>query len=134
MDILGNRTAAAARAAGLAAALALAGCGGGLWIGIGDDFDDPPAVSLTASAIDAPAGATISLLAAAADADGIDVVEFYRFDGGSARRLGSDRQPPYQLSVVVPTDGRGVLRVFARAYDFNGHAADSDVLAITITP
>ena len=139
MNILGNRSAgaarAAARAAVLAAVLAVAGCGGGIWVGIGDDFDDPPAVSLTASAGSAPAGVSINLLAAAADDDGVEVVEFYRVDGGGgAQRLGSDFQSPYELTVVVPTDGRGVLQVFARAYDFDGNAADSDVLAITITP
>src|SRR5690606_5731617 len=89
MNILGIRSAAAARTAALAAVLALAGCGGGIWVGIGDDFDDPPAVSLTASSTQAPAGAGIRLIAAAADDDGIDVVEFYRYDGSGVRRLGS---------------------------------------------
>ena len=140
MNILGIRSTAAARAALLAAllaaVLALAGCGGGLWIGIGDGFDDdPPVVSLTASTTSAPAGASITLLAAAADDDGIDGVEFYRLEaGGGAQRLGSDLQSPYELTVVVPTDGRAVLHVFARAYDFDGNAADSEMLAITITP
>lgn len=134
MNILGIRSAAAARTAALAAVLALAGCGGGIWVGIGDDFDDPPAVSLTASSTQAPAGAGIRLIAAAADDDGIDVVEFYRYDGSGVRRLGSDLQSPYELAVTVPSDGRGVLRVFARAYDFNGNAADSEVLSIAITP
>ena len=139
MNILGNRAAAAARAAALAAvlatALAVTGCGGGIWVGIGDDFDDPPAVSLTASSTQAPAGASITLLAAAADDGGVDGVEFYRLEaGGGAQRLGSDLQAPYELTVTVPTDGRAVLHVFARAYDFDGNAADSEMLAITITP
>lgn len=139
MNILGNRASAAARAAVLAtvlaAVLAVAGCGGGIWVGIGDDFDDPPAVSLTASSAQAPAGASITLAAAAADDDGIDGVEFYRLEGGGGvQRLGSDFQAPYELAVVVPTDGRSALQVFARAYDFDGNAADSEVLAITITP
>jgi len=135
MNILGNRSAGAARATVISAVLALAGCGGGLWVGIGDGFDDdPPVVSITASSTSAPAGATVTLIAAAADDHGIDVVEFHYLDGGRAKRLDSLLRPPYELAVTVPTDGRSVLQVFARAFDFDGNAADSALLNITVTP
>lgn len=131
MNLLRNR---ARRAAVVAAALLLGGCGGGVWVGIGDGFDDePPAVSITASSTSAPAGASLTLSAAAADENGIDEVVFYRIEsGGQAQRLGSVLRPPYEWALVVPAD-RDVLHVFARAFDGTGQFGDSATLAITVT-
>ena len=117
------------------AALALTACGGGFFVEIGDGFDDgPPSVSLAAGATSVQAGQTLNVVAAAADSNGIDEVAFYRLDGNTAVRLGSDGRAPYEWSVPVPSDGRNTLRLFARATDNFGNRADSDVVFVTVTP
>ena len=125
----------AARAAALCAALALVACGGGFFVGIGDGFDDgPPSVSLAAAETTVQAGQTLRVVAAAADANGIDAVAFYRLDGNVAVLLGSDGRAPYEWSLRGPSDGRSTLRLFARATDNFGNRADSDVVFVTVTP
>jgi Bacterial Ig domain len=117
------------------AALSLTACGGGFFVEIGDGFDDgPPSVSLAAGATSVQAGQTLNVVAAAADSNGIDEVAFYRLDGNTAVRLGSDGRAPYEWSVSVPSDGRSTLRLFARATDGFGNRADSDVVFVTVTP
>jgi hypothetical protein len=122
------------RLAVLATGLSLGGCGGGVWIGF-DDFDDEaPQVSLAASSTSAPAGSSVRLVAAAADDSGIDRVSFYRYDGNTAVRLGSDSSAPYEWQLLVPSDGRASVTVFARAVDEWDNAADSALVTIAITP
>ncbi len=123
--------------AGLLTVLSLAGCGGGvsigIGIGIGDGFDDgPPSVSIAAASARVAPGASVALVAAASDGNGIDEVAFYRLDGNAAVRLGSDGSRPYEWTVVAPDDGRSTLRVFARATDGVGRQADSELLLIDI--
>ena len=112
----------------------LVACGGGLYIGFGDDDFGPPSVSLAAAQTSVRAGETIRVVAAAADENGIDEVAFYRIDSNSALRLGSDGSAPYEWDLVVPDDGRTTLRLFARATDGWGERADSDELVLTVTP
>lgn len=114
----------------------LAGCGGGLWIGIGDDDWDnsAPTVSLVAATPTVVAGGTLHVAAAAADEDGIYDVAFYRRDGLVWTFLGRDPAAPYEWYVPVPADGRTLLEVFARATDNTGLQADSDVLQVTVLP
>ena len=79
------------------------------------------------------AGQNVLLIAAASDESGIDSVAFFRLEPGEQRPLGTLARPPYQLSVTAPDDGRGAMRVFARAIDNTGRRADSEVIVITIT-
>ena len=124
------------RAGSLATAcLLLASCGGGISIGIGGgyDFDDAaPSVTIAASLPTVVAGRSVVLVAAASDNDGIDVVAFFRLDGGIPQPLGTLARPPFELAVTAPDDGRTTLRVFARAIDFSGNRGDSAVLELPI--
>jgi len=95
------------RLVALAATLLLAGCGGGVYIGWGNWDDGAPSVSITTAQTSVPAGGTLHVVAAASDNDsGIDEVAFYRVDGGTDTRLGSDGSAPYDWNVAVPADGR----------------------------
>lgn len=118
----------------LLVAAVLAGCGGGFYIGIGDEGDGPPSVSLAAPVSSVAAGATVRVVAAAADADGIDELALYRIDGDAAVFVASDTVAPYEWDVLVPADGRSTLRLFARATDGWGDRADSRELVLTVTP
>jgi hypothetical protein len=118
---------------------ALAACGGGLYIGIGDGdfdgFDDrPPTVSLTVPVTTIQAGQALTLIASASDENGIDDVIFYRVDGGTFTALGSDGSSPYELTTLVPSDGRTTLTVMARARDNAGNSTDSALVNVTVTP
>jgi hypothetical protein len=119
----------------LAATLLLAGCGGGLYIGWGDYGDDgAPSVSITTAQTSVPAGGTLRVVAAASDESGIDEVAFYRVDGATDTRLGSDGSAPYEWNVPVPADGRTTVSVFAQARDGAGNTANSGLLTISVTP
>lgn len=124
------------RLALLAATLLLAGCGGGIYLGWSDyDDDGAPSVSITTAQTSVPAGGTLRVVAAASDSDsGIDEVAFYRVDGATDTRLGSDGSAPYEWNVPVPADGRGTVSVFARARDGAGNTASSGLLTIPVTP
>ena len=124
------------RLATLAAALLLAGCGGGLYLGWGNCCDSgAPSVSITTAQSSVQAGATLRVVAAASDSDsGIDEVAFYRVDAGADTRLGSDGSAPYEWNVIVPSDGRSTLTVFARARDGAGNTADSNRITVSVTP
>jgi hypothetical protein len=120
----------------LAGAALLTACGGGFYVEWSDgiDVDGPPSVQLVASSSAVPAGGSVRLSAAASDESGIDEVRFYRLDGLSSVLLGGDSFPPYEWTLTGPSDGRSTVRVYARAVDNNGNAADSDVLSLDVTP
>ncbi len=124
------------RFATLATMLLLAGCGGGLYIGWGDYGDDgAPSVSITTAQASVVAGGTLRVVAAASDdQSGIDEVAFYRVDGATDTRLGSDGSAPYEWNVPVPADGRTTVSVFARARDGAGNTANSNRLTVGVTP
>ncbi len=128
-----RRRAFASQFASLLAAAALAGCGGGIYLGWGDDDFGPPSVSLAAAVASVPAGGTVRVVAAAADENGIDEVALYRIDDGRAVFVASDVSAPYEWDVLVPDDGRTTLRLFARATDGWGERADSRELVLTVT-
>ena len=111
----------------------MAGCGGGVYLDFGGD-DLPPVVDLSAASSSARAGDSVRLAAAAADENGIDHVSFYRYDGNTAVRLGSDDSSPYDWQLLVPADGRNSVTVFARAVDFADNVTDSRWVTISITP
>lgn len=117
------------------AGAALSACGGGIAIGFGtDNFDrTPPSVSIAASPGSVVAGQAVTLVAAAADENGIDVVGFFRLDNGQAQALGTIGRPPYELTVAAPSDGRTVVSFFARAIDNVGNRADSALVNVVIT-
>jgi hypothetical protein len=113
----------------------LTACGGGVYLGLelGDSGDREPNVTLTTSASEAPAGATVRLAAAARDDFGVDVVSFYREDAQGAVLLGSDGFAPYELDTEIPASNPGtVWRYFARAFDGAGQSGDSAVVQITV--
>ncbi len=120
------------RAATAVLPLTLVACGGGVYLDYWDD--DPPDVSLAASSTSALAGGSVRLVAAAADRDGIDQVRFYRYDGSTAVRIGTDDRAPYEWDLLVPADGRTSVIVFARAIDDFGNYNDSNAVTISITP
>jgi len=121
------------RALSLVALLALAGCGGGLWVGIGDGFDDPPSVNLAASPNAARSGEPVRLAAAASDDFGIDHVAFFRLESdGSALLLGTDTAAPYQLDVAMPTTTANMVQFFARAVDDRDQASDSALVGVSV--
>jgi hypothetical protein len=122
------------RTLAFSASVLVAGCGGGVYLEFGGDDDLPPVIDLSASASSARAGDSVRLAAAAADENGIDHVSFYRFDGNTAVRIGSDGSPPYEWQLLVPADGRSAVTVFARAVDYADNVAESDQLTISITP
>ncbi|MBC7993647.1 MAG: Ig-like domain-containing protein [Rhizobacter sp.] len=118
----------------LLASVLLAACGGGIYLEF-DDYDDlPPVVELAASSLSAFAGDSVRLVAAAADENGIDHVSFYRYDGNTAVRLGTDGSSPYDWQLLVPADGRTSVIVFAHAVDNAGNATDSNLVTISIAP
>lgn len=118
-----RRRAFASQFASLLAAAALAGCGGGIYLGWGDDDFGPPSVNLAAAVASVPP----------ADENGIDEVALYRIDDGRAVFVASDVSAPYEWDVLVPDDGRTTLRLFARATDGWGERADSRELVLTVT-
>jgi hypothetical protein len=124
-----------ARLAVVTAAVALAGCGGGVWFGIEGGFDDtPPSISMAAGAASVGAGQPLRVVAAVADESGVERVEFFRIDGNATVRLATLGGPPWEITTLVPADGRTQLQLFARATDVEGNAADSAVLTVAVTP
>src|SRR5687767_4606108 len=121
--------------AAVAAALFLAACGGGVYLGFGDGFDDfPPVVNLAAAVVSVQAGQSARFVAAASDENGIDEVAFFRIDGNGSVEVARDTTVPYEAMVLAPADGRTALSVFARATDDFGNQADSQVVTIVVTP
>jgi hypothetical protein len=119
----------------LALLVSLAACGGGFYLGYDYGFDDtPPSVSLAVASTSVRAGDVLRISAAAADDNGIDNVAFYRYDGNSIVLLGSDGRDPYEWQLTVPSDGRTVLTLFARATDWDGNRSDSVPVSISVLP
>jgi hypothetical protein len=119
----------------LSVAASLAGCGGGVWIGIGDGFDDPPDVSVAVTPESARAGDTLRLVAAAADDFGISRVSFFRIESdGTSSLLTRDDVAPFQVDTVLPATSATVVRYFARAVDDVGQVADSATVSVTVLP
>lgn len=130
-----RRLAAARVLAALTCGAVLAACGGGVFLGIelGDPNDRDPSVALTAAVSEAPAGATVRLVAAASDDFGVDAVSFYREDARGAVLLGSDGRAPYEIDTVIPASPVGtVWRYFARAVDGAGQSSDSAPIEIVV--
>lgn len=121
------RLAALAAAAGVL----LAGCYAGAHFDIGPD-DDPPSVSLAASPASAAPGATIGLVAAAADDYRVVEVAFYRADSGSDTLLGRDFNAPYALDTTLPAGASGEVRYFAQAFDDAGQRSESALVAVAV--
>jgi Bacterial Ig domain len=119
----------------LLAVLGLGACGGGFYLGYEYGLDNtPPSVSLAVANTSVRAGDVLRVSAAAADDNGIDNVAFYRLDGNGAVLLGSDGRDPYEWQVTVPSDGRTVLTLFARATDWDGNRADSAAVSVNVLP
>ena len=112
---------------------ALGGCGGGISIGFGDGFDNPPSVSLATSVDSARPGDPIHLAAAASDDFGVDFVIFYRVElDGTATRLGSDPAVPFQWDTVMPSTSAVSVQFYARAVDGAGQASDSALVTVAV--
>lgn len=118
-----------------ACAVLAAGCGGGIFIGIGDDGDgdDSPRVSLAVSPGSGRPGDVVRLVAAASDDFGIFQVAFYREDDdGGITLLARDQNSPYQTDTVLPATSATSVRYFARAIDDIGQSDDSNSVTVTL--
>jgi hypothetical protein len=110
-------------------------CGGGLYLEFDDFDDDAPQVDVAFDPSSAQAGQSVRVIANASDDDsGVDWVYFYRLDGNVAVRIGDDGRAPYDTTLVVPSDGRSTVQVFARAYDYAGNRRDSAVATLNVVP
>jgi hypothetical protein len=113
-------------------AIALAACEAGLYFGIGPD-DDPPTVSLAATATSAAPGERIGLVAAASDDYRIDDVSFYRVESsGGNTLLTRDSSEPYSMETVLPSNAVGTVQFFARARDDAGQERDSALVSVAV--
>lgn len=117
----------------VAATLALAGCGGGLYVSIGDEGDEPPSVSLVADTLQALPGQVVHLAAAASDDFRVNQVAFYKLESdGSATFIARDEGAPYSGDIAMPSVARGaVVYFFARAYDDIGQSSDSTLVGVS---
>ncbi len=122
--------------AALACAGTLSGCGGGIYVGVGSGYDDPPAVSLVISATQAQPGQALRLTAAASDDDGVARVDFYRLDAdGNSSRLCRETVAPYDCDSTLPVNAvRGsFVRYYARATDTAGYSSDSALVSVRVS-
>ncbi len=122
--------------AALSTACVLSACGGGIYVGVGSGYDNPPAISLVASTVQAQPGQSLRLTAAASDDDGIVRVDFYRLDAdGNSSRLCRQTDAPYDCDSVLPaTAVRGsVIRYYARATDTAGYSTDSALVSVVVS-
>jgi hypothetical protein len=117
-----------------AAALAapLAGCGIGLSLGV-NVGDQPPAVSIAASADFGAPGSVIQLVAAASDDFGVDSVAFYRIEAdGSLTLLATDFSEPYQTAATLIGAVGGRVSFVARATDSAGQRSESAPVQVAL--
>lgn len=121
-------------AATLALTLALAGCGGGLYIGIGGDTDEPPSVSLVVDRGSAAAGTVLTFTAAASDDFRVSAVTLYRRDATGDVLIGTDDVAPYLWDTALPASSTGQVGYYARAEDDIGQRADSAVVTVQVLP
>ncbi|SKA51643.1 chitinase C-terminal domain-containing protein [Enterovibrio nigricans] len=90
--------------------------------------NEPPTVSVNASAMAVDQGATVTLTADAADTDGtIAKVEFY----AAGKVVGSATSSPYSVDWVANTAGN--VSVYAKATDNDGAATDSSLITVNVT-
>lgn len=115
----------------LTIALMLVGCEAGLFFGIGPD-DDPPSVSLAATASAAAPGERIGLVAAASDDYRVDEVSFYRVYANGSTLLARDSTDPYAFETIIPGSAVGSVQFFARAIDDAGQQRDSALVTVTV--
>lgn len=120
--------------AALVFCLGLAGCGGGLYIGIGGDTDEPPSVSLVVDRGSAPAGSVLTFTAAASDDFRVRAVTLYRRDATGDVLIGTDEQSPYLWDTALPASSTGQVGYYARAEDDIGQRADSAVVTVQVLP
>jgi hypothetical protein len=113
----------------LAAAMVLAACEAGIYLG---PDDDPPSVSLAATASSAAPGERVGLVAAASDDYRVDEVGFYRVDAAGDTLLARDSSEPYSIETTIPTGASGSVRFFARAIDDAGQRRDSAPVTVTL--
>jgi hypothetical protein len=112
--------------------LALAACEAGLYFGIGPD-DDPPSVSLVATATSAAPGERIGLVAAASDDYRVDDVSFYRVESnGGNTLLARDSTDPFSVETVMPSGAVSTVQFFARARDDAGQERDSALVSVAV--
>jgi Bacterial Ig domain len=111
------------------AAMALAACEAGIYLG---PDDDPPSVSLAATASSAAPGDRIGLVAAANDDYRVDEVDFYRVDASGNTLLARDSSDPYSVETSIPSGASGTVQFFARAIDDAGQRRDSALVVITV--
>jgi hypothetical protein len=97
-------------------------------INFSNNTDNPPVVSLAASATTVTAAGTITLTATASDDKGVTQVEFY--DG--TMLLGTDTTAPYTQAVALARVNNGTHTYTARAYDTFGQSTTSAPAAVTV--
>ncbi|MCW7538903.1 Ig-like domain-containing protein [Aquabacterium sp. A7-Y] len=127
-----------ARTAALALLLAVvAGCGGGFYVGVGDEFDDQgPDVELVASPDPVSSGGVLALRAVASDDSGeVERVEFFRVNGDELESLGEDEEAPFRLDVTAPSvSAARSVEYVAHAWDRHDHRGESPRVAVRVQP
>ena len=90
----------------------------------------PPTVSITSpgAGTSYTVAQTISINASASDNVGVSRVEFY--DNGLLHS--TDIAPPYSAAWAISSSTNGSHQWTARAYDFRGNMAESNVVALTV--
>ncbi len=97
-------------------------------IDIGNNTDNPPVVSLAASATTVTTSGSVTLTATATDDKGVAKVELY----AGTLLLGTATTAPYALTVPVTQANNGSYALTARAYDTIGQAATSSPVNVTV--
>jgi hypothetical protein len=101
----------------------------GRWFGL-DNLDSvAPTVALTAPVDGAAVSGSVALAANAADAVGVDRVEFL-LDGAL---LGADATAPYGLAWNSSTSSNGAHVLLARAFDLAGNVGTSAQVNVTVS-
>lgn len=121
------------------AAALLAGCGGGVYltVPIGEVDNGPPLVQISPLPSFVQPNGVLTLGAGVAGGNGTVQVAFYRIDGAfgtTATYLGADNVPPYQLSTLIPADGRTSVSYYAEAQDRFGYVVRSAVVSAPVFP
>lgn len=122
------------RLAGGLAVLSLGACGGGLYVDVGDGYDDDdrPTVSLSATPTEAAPGDTVLLEADARDDYGVDSVTLYREVGSGSIELGRQYRRPYEFLVTVPSSAGSQLAFYVVARDDVGQSSSSRTVIVDV--